>query len=78
MKYKHTLGSWIPTLARKRFSCSKEAIFDGGYGVKIDSARNMPTFVLVLKPAVNNGKTGYLRRVHPINEVLELMTISAR
>ena len=76
MEYKHSLGSWIPTLAGKRFVCTKEVVFDVDCGVKVNSTGNVPTFVLILEPAINNGKTGYLGRVPPIDEVFELMIMS--
>lgn len=60
MKYKYSLGSRISTLAGKWFVCTKEVVLDGSYSVKVNSTGNMPTFILVLESAIDNGKIGYL------------------
>jgi hypothetical protein len=72
MKNEHGLDNRIPALARDWLVCTKEIVFDSICGVKVDSTGNVPTFVLVLKPAINNGETRDIGRIAAIDEVFEL------
>ena len=77
MENKHSFGNGISTLAGEGFVCTEEVILNSSCCVKVDRTGNMPTFILVLEPAVNDGKTRYLGRVHAIDKVFELRIILA-